>query len=204
MDGLHDLGGRQGFGAIQYQFGGPVYHSQWSARVHALSSLARKLHIFNMDEYRHAIERMAPRHYIGASYYERVLTGTATLCVEKGLVSASELERLAGGEFPMALALGPGRLNRSLPRHFEIGDVLRVRSEHVAGHVRIPGYVLGKTGVVVGRSPPSPFPDASAHAMEAPAEPTCQVRFAASELWPGDYESADVYVDLFESYLEPV
>src|SRR5690606_29077287 len=115
MDGFHDLGGKQGFGAVQYQFGGPAYHSQWSARVHALSSLARKLHIFNMDEYRHAIERMAPRHYIGASYYERVLTGTATLCVEKGLVSADELASLAGGEFPLALALGPGRLNRTQP-----------------------------------------------------------------------------------------
>jgi len=27
--------------------------------------------IFNMDEYRHAIERMSPRHYLSASCYER-------------------------------------------------------------------------------------------------------------------------------------
>ena len=27
--------------------------------------------IFNMDEYRHAIERMEPRHYLAAPYYER-------------------------------------------------------------------------------------------------------------------------------------
>ena len=28
-----------------------------------------------MDEYRYAIERMEPRHYLSASYYERSLTG---------------------------------------------------------------------------------------------------------------------------------
>jgi nitrile hydratase len=204
MDGMHDLGGKQGFGPIEYEFGGPAYHSQWASRVHALSSLARKLRIFNIDEYRHAIERMAPRHYLCACYYERVLTGTATLCVEKGLVSAEELQSLAGVDYPLSHPLGPGRLNRPAARHFEMGETLRVRDERVPGHVRIPGYVLGKTGVVVGRSPMSPFPDASAHAMEAPQEPTYQLRFRARELWPGDCEEADVYVDLFESYLEAI
>jgi nitrile hydratase len=33
----------------------------------------------------HAIERMEPRHYLAASYYERSLTSLATLCVEKGV-----------------------------------------------------------------------------------------------------------------------
>jgi nitrile hydratase len=172
--------------------------------VHALYSLARKLHIFNIDEYRHAIERMAPRHYVAASYYERVLTGTATLCVEKGLISAPELGELAGGEFPLAHPLGPGRSNRPESGPYAIGDVLRVSAERVPGHVRIPGYVRGKTGVVVGISPLTPFADASAHGMEAPLEPTYRLRFAATDLWPGDCESADVYVDLFQSYLDPV
>ena len=203
MDGMHDLGGKQGFGGMTYRFGGPVYHTQWASRVHALSSLARRLRIFNIDEYRHAIERMAPRHYVSASYYERVLTGTASLCVEKGMVSKEELTELAGGDYPLSNAIGPGRSNSARRQSFAIGDVLRVRDERVPGHVRVPGYVMGKKGVVVGKSPVSPFPDASAHAMEAPLEPTYQLRFAAADLWPGNSEAASVFVDLFESYLDP-
>ncbi len=51
-----------------------TFHEPWEKRVNALYSLAVKLGIFNMDEYRHAIERMEPRHYLSASYYERSLT----------------------------------------------------------------------------------------------------------------------------------
>lgn len=43
---------------------------------------------------------MAPSHYLGVHYYERVLTGVTTLLVEKGKRSLEELEALAGGAFP--------------------------------------------------------------------------------------------------------
>jgi nitrile hydratase len=66
-----------------------------------------RLGIFNMDEYRHAIERMEPRHYLSASYYERSLTSLATLCVEKGIVPREELEARAEGLFPLALPSAP-------------------------------------------------------------------------------------------------
>ncbi|HWL29406.1 MAG TPA: SH3-like domain-containing protein [Burkholderiaceae bacterium] len=203
MDGMHDLGGKEGFGKVDYRPGGPVYHASWHERIHALSSLARRLGIFNMDEYRHAIERMAPRHYLAASYYERVLIGSATLCVEKGCVEHRQLARWSGDDFPLSGAIGPGRLNKPIASTFSIGDVLRVKDEHVSCHVRVPGYVRGKTGTVVGRSPASPFPDASAHDMPALSEPTYQLRFLSTELWPGASEEASVYVDLFQSYLEP-
>jgi hypothetical protein len=84
MDGIHDLGGKQGFGRVRHSPAAPAFHEPWEKRVNALYSLAVKLGIFNMDEYRHAIERMEPRHYLSASYYERTLTSLATLCVEKG------------------------------------------------------------------------------------------------------------------------
>jgi len=71
--------------SIRFGPNAPVYHQDWERRVNALYSLAVRQGVFNMDEYRHAIERMEPRHYLAASYYERSLTGLATLCVEKGL-----------------------------------------------------------------------------------------------------------------------
>src|ERR1700761_4700313 len=109
MDGMHDLGGRQGFGRARYTLKALTFHEPWERRVNALYSLAVKLGIFNMAESRHAIERMEPRHYLSASYYERSLTSLATLCVEKGIVTREELDRRAGGDFPLAMPSAPGR-----------------------------------------------------------------------------------------------
>jgi nitrile hydratase len=91
MDGIHDMGGRQGFGRVRYTRDAPAFHESWEVRANSLYALAVRRGIFNMDEYRHAIERMEPRHYLAASYYERSLTSLATLCVEKGVVSREEL-----------------------------------------------------------------------------------------------------------------
>ena len=203
MDGIHDLGGRQGFGRVRHSPTAPAFHAEWEKRVNALYSLAVKLGIFNMDEYRHAIERMEPRHYLSASYYERSLTSLATLLVEKGLVSGDELERRAGGEFPLSSPSAPGRSNVSGRLRFRVGDRVVVRGDHVAGHVRMPAYIRGKHGVVVGESPAYPFPDAHAHGVAADDEPTYDVRFAAAELWPNAADAAFVHVAVFQSYLGP-
>jgi hypothetical protein len=185
MDGIHDLGGRQGFGEVRYAEGAPVFHEAWEQRVNALYGLAVKRGIFNMDEYRHAIERMPPRHYLSASYYERTLTSLATLLVEKGVVTREELERLAQGHFPLS---EPSRV--------------RVKNDFFAGHVRMPGYIRGKSGVVVQESPRYPFPDAHAHGVQAADEPTYDVAFRTEDLWPNASDSALVHVGVFQSYLE--
>ena len=88
-------------------------------------------------------------------------------------------------------------------RHtFLPGDQVRVRNEHVPGHMRMPSYIRGKCGVVIRQSPVYPFPDAHAHDMIAEDEPTYDVRFEASHLWPQDAENAQIHVAVFESYLE--
>jgi nitrile hydratase beta subunit len=203
MDGMHDLGGKQGFGAVRYTLEAPAFHAAWEVRANALYAHAVRLGLFNMDEYRHAIERMEPRHYLGASYYERSLTSLATLCVEKGVLTRAELEERAEGGFPLASPSAPGRSNVSAEvDRFVPGDRVRVRAEHVPGHVRMPGYIRGKRGVVVGVSPAYPFPDAHAHGVEARDEPTYDVRFRAEDLWPNSADAALVHVGVFQSYLE--
>jgi nitrile hydratase len=202
MDGMHDLGGKQGFGPVRYASGKAIFKQRWEARVNALYSLAVKLGIFNMDEYRHAIERMEPRHYLAAGYYERSLTGFATLCVEKGVVTREELEDRAKGSFPLSRPSAEGRPNAAPRVAFKIGDKVRVKSDFVSGHVRMPAYVRGKTGVVVGESPPFPFPDAAAHNVQAEDEPTFDVRFRSEDLWPQSADDASVHVSVFQSYLE--
>lgn len=202
MDGMHDLGGKQGFGKVRHSLDAPAFHASWEMRVHALYSLAVQNGIFNMDEYRHAIERMEPRHYLNAGYYERALTSLATLCVEKGVFTREELERRVQGSFPLANPSATGRANATSREEFKPGDRVRVKSDTVAGHIRLPGYIRGKIGVVVGESPPYPFPDAHAHGVAAQDEPTYDVRFRSEELWLNSAEPALIHVGVFQSYLE--
>ena len=202
MDGVHDLGGRQGFGRIRYRPGAPAFHAAWEKRVNALYGMAVRRGIFNMDEYRHGIERMSPRHYLSASYYERSLTSLATLCVEKGVVTREELDTLAKGHFPLSEPSAPGRSNLPVRERFQPGDRVRVKNDFFAGHVRMPGYIRGKPGVVVNESPVYPFPDAHAHGVKAADEPTYDVAFRTEDLWPNSADPALVHVGVFQSYLE--
>ena len=201
MDGVHDLGGKQGFGPVRYTRNAQAFHGAWEVRANSLYVFAMRRGIFNMDEYRHAIERMEPRHYLTASYYERSLTGLATLLVEKGVVTRAELEERAGGRFPLASPSAAGRTNAANRADFKPGDRVRVREDCVPGHVRMPAYIRGKIGIVVGESPAYPFPDAHAHCVAAEDEPTYDVRFRAEDLWPNSADSALVHAGVFQSYL---
>jgi len=204
MDAVYDLGGKQGFGKVGYAAEAPTFEAPWEVRANSLYAAAVRFGLFNMDEYRHAIERMEPRHYITASYYERSLTGLATLLVEKGVVTREELEARAGGRIPLSGAATRGRTNAASRERFQPGDRVRVRADHVPGHVRMPAYIRGKTGVVVRETPRYPFPDAHAHGVAADDEPTYDVRFDSRELWPDSADAAWVHAGVFQSYLERV
>ena len=117
-------------------------------------------------------------------------------------MSRDELERRAEGVFPLAAPSAVGRTNIPTRESFKLGDRVRVRLDHVPGHVRMPGYIRGKTGVVVSESPVYPFPDAHAHGMEAEHEPTYDVRFHSDDLWPYSTDAALIHVGVFQSYLE--
>ena len=91
MNGIHDLGGMHGLGPILNEENEPYFHHEWERRVFPLfASLFVGGH-FNVDEFRHAIERMDPAHYLEASYYEHWLHAFETLLLEKGVITADEL-----------------------------------------------------------------------------------------------------------------
>ena len=207
MDGIHDLGGMSGFGRVEVEPGEPVFHEPWEALAFGLNVLGiAALRAYNTDEYRHSVERMDPAHYLSATYYERMLTGAATLYVEKGVVTRDELEARAGGPFPLSrpIAEQPTADLRGQPRpRFAIGDGVVVRDIHPAGHTRVPRYVRGKRGVVVHVAPKFPFPDTAAHGLTHRDEHTYHVEFRARELWADAAGSNEtVVVDLWDCYLE--
>ena len=178
------------------------FHGDADIRIAAMWVRLVRQGIYNMDEYRHAIERMEPRHYMSASYYERTFTAVASLCVERGLFTAAELSAAAG--FPIALALPsqPGRVAPEDLPDFEVGERVRVKEEFVPGHIRMPGYIRGKTGVVVGVSPAYPYPDAHGHGLASPWQRTFDVCFSSQDLWPDGAEEAQIHVGVFHAYLD--
>jgi nitrile hydratase beta subunit len=206
VDGIHDLGGMQGFGMVDHSPTEPAFRHRWEAAARALMGIVVGVVDASGGEFRHSIERMEPGHYLTSSYYEHWLTAAATLAVEHGLVSAADLEARAGGRFPLS---GPVRAapvvdagpDVSEPR-FGVSDRVRVREWHPQGHTRCPRYVRGKAGVVVRLDGAYSVPDVEAHGPARRSEPTYSVRFDAADLWRDGQDGVTVHVDLWDSYLE--
>ena len=85
MSRVHDVGGQSGFGPVQLGDDGQPFHADWEARVYALNGVLRSRGIYNVDEFRDAIERIPAAEYLEASYYERWLRAIETLLAERGL-----------------------------------------------------------------------------------------------------------------------
>ena len=80
------MGGQTGFGPVPVGAdSGQPFAADWEARVYALAAVLRRRGVFNGDELRDAIERLPPKVYLGASYYERWLGAIEMLVAEKGL-----------------------------------------------------------------------------------------------------------------------
>ena len=80
------MGGQTGFGPVPAgEGGGSPFAADWEARVYALAAVLRRRGLFNDDELRDAIERLPPRDYLAASYYERWLAALEMLADEKGV-----------------------------------------------------------------------------------------------------------------------
>ncbi len=215
VDGIHDLGGMQGFGRVDHSRAEPVFHERWEAVARALMVVVARATGASGGEFRHSIERMAPGHYLTSSYYEHWITAAATLAVEHGLVGRDELDARAGGSFPLsgpviapqaAQVPGPQALAGPEPDRpepgFAVGDRVRVRDWHPQGHTRCPRYVRGKAGTVVRYDGVYSVPDIEAHSAARRYEPTYSVRFDAAELWHDGQDGVSVHVGLWESYLE--
>jgi nitrile hydratase subunit beta len=217
VNGPHDLGGAQGFGAINPETNEPVFHTEWERRVAALSLAMNATGMWNIDIIRHARERIPPADYLAASYYEIWLKGLERLLVENGLVTKDELKaghsagpavalknKPVAAAVPAMLAKGR-RYDRPMkaPAFYSVGDKVRTKQINPTGHTRLPRYARGRNGTIANVHGVHAFPDSNSAVRDENPQWLYSVAFSGRELWGDEAQSGDeVLIDLWEPYLE--
>ncbi len=221
MDGVHDMGGMQGFGRIDTdEPEDPRFHAAWHGRMFAMSRALRAALPMGGDHVRRDIERMDPAHYLASSYYEKWFEGNFACLKSLGAISDAEL---AGGPLrPLPAAIARPKILKAAeaerfifqglpglksdfqaPRRFAVGDRIRTQPHGIAGHTRLPRYARNQPGVIGAVR--GAFTLADANAAGRPHVEWCYlVIFQARDLWGEEAAAGDeVTLDLWESYLEP-
>ncbi|MDM8166521.1 nitrile hydratase subunit beta [Roseovarius sp.] len=218
MDGIHDLGGMEGFGPVAATFEQNPFpgFADWEKRVVGLS-YTLPLDGMTIDWFRHVVELMAPRDYLQTAYFDKWCAAYVVMFTDNGTFTLPDFGRpsaLADTGAPsgeaVAAVLAQDRASAGSyerpagsPPAFAVGQTVRTRAHMHSGHHRLPRYARDAEGRIISHHGCHPLPDASARGTETP-EHLYTVRFDARTLWGPDAPPNDhVALDLWESYLVP-
>ncbi|WP_037312890.1 nitrile hydratase subunit beta [Ruegeria halocynthiae] len=219
MDGIHDMGGMQGFGKVVPEADEPVFHAPWEGRMFGLALSSSFALAYSDDKFRRNIERMDPAHYLQSNYYEKWYESVTALIIEAGAATRDELDAGVAKDagpggwakadpaiIPEAIAAGASqeRPSDDAPRpRFAPGDRVRMLTTRGYDHNRLPRYARGRAATITacrGR-----FILADSHAKSGEENPTWlyTVAFAARDLWgPDAGENDAVTLDIWETYID--
>jgi nitrile hydratase beta subunit len=178
MNGIHDMGGMDGFGKVEPEANEPTFHAAWEGRVIAMNRAMVAAREWNIDVGRYWIEMLPAHVYLASSYYERWFLRLENLCVARGLVSRAEIaaghstgpgrplkgNALAAADAEKVLARGSFGRPAPAPPRFKVGDRVRARNMHPQSHTRLPRYVRGHIDAVERLHGCHVFPDAAVEA----------------------------------------
>jgi nitrile hydratase subunit beta len=218
MNGVHDMGGMDGFGKVEAEPNEPTFHQKWESRVLAMVRAMGAAGAFNIDTSRFYRESLPPHIYLASSYYRKWLLGLEDNLVDKGFVTASEIA--AGHAKEPAKPLKNGKLRLEdverimvrgqfertpqAPAKFKPGDRVRAKNIHPTTHTRLPRYTRGHVGVVERILGCQVFPDSAAMELGENPQWLYNVVFDGVELWGPDADpTVKISIDAFEPYLEP-
>ena len=217
MNGVHDIGGMHGFGKVEPEADEPVFHAPWEGRVLAMNRAMGSLGLWNIDIGRFSRETLPPDVYLGSSYYRKWTLGLEDLVVRYGLVGEDELaagralhpaaavkRTLTAANAPKLLSRGSFERLAAAPARFTVGDRVRMKNMHPAGHTRLPRYVRGHAGVIEWIRGCHVFPDAVVAGRGEEPHWLYTVVFDGGELWgEGSDPTLKVSVEAWEPYLDP-
>ena len=217
MNGVHDMGGMDGFGKVEPEPNEPMFHAEWEARVLAMVRAMGAAGAFNIDASRFYREALPPVVYLGSSYYRKWLLGLEDLLVDRGYIAADEIAAGRSTKAPKALKRGKftvddvervmvrGKFDRPAPSpaKFKAGDRVRARNIHPGTHTRLPRYARGHVGVIERDHGCHVFPDSAALDSGENPQWLYTVVFDGAELWgPNADPTVKISIEAFEPYLE--
>ena len=217
MNGVHDMGGMDGFGKVEAEPNEPVFHAAWEARTMALVRAMGAAGAFNIDTSRFYREALPPDVYLSSSYYKKWLLGLEDLLVDKGYVAADEVKeghalketkapprgKFTRDQVERILTRGKFARTAQAPAKFKPGDRVRAKNIHPVTHTRLPRYVRGHIGRVERDHGCHVFPDSAATGSGDNPQWLYTVVFDGRELWGADADpTVKVSIDAFEPYLE--
>ena len=217
MDGVHDLGGKQGFGPIDVDEVEIPFHADWEGRMWAIAQCARSPD-WTIDWWRHVRELIDPVDYLSRPYFDSWAQTHIAAFIDSGEFTLDEIlsgqsatapaDPQASKEYEDILAAieeQAYRFDREIDAQpaYQVGDKIFTRQLLPGHHTRLPAYARGKPGVIHAQHGAHVFADASARGSEI-AQHLYSVVFEAGDLWleAGDRKDR-VFIDLWESYLDP-
>jgi len=218
MNGVHDMGGMDGFGKVEPETNEPVFHEPWEGRVMAMNRAMGAAGIWNIDIGRFSREMLPAHVYLASSYYQKWFLGLEQMLLERGLIEADEVaaghalrpgKPLKRGKFDVAAVdrvMTRGSFSRPAqsPARFKAGDRVRAKNIHPVSHTRLPRYVRGHVGVVERLHGSHVFPDTVVAGQGESPQWLYTVCFDSRELWGADADpTVKVSIDAFEPYLDP-
>lgn len=225
MNGVFDLGGSDGFGAINPPGEEPIFRAEWEKAAFAMFAALFRAGWFGIDELRHGIEIMDPVVYLRAPYYEHLIHSYEFHGATKGWLDLDELDRrtqyyLNNPDAPLpeheqsselldftnvvVRAGASAARPTDKPARFSVGDVVKVASVAPFGHTRLARYIRGKVGEVVAHHGAFVYPDTAGNGLGENPEHVYTVRFTAAELWGEAYgdPNGTVCFDVWDPYIE--
>jgi nitrile hydratase len=217
MNGIHDMGGMDGFGPVEAEANEPTFHHDWEGRVMAMVRAVGANGGLNIDAQRFAREMLPPEVYLTSSYYQKWFLAFEQMLLERGMIGADEAAAghalaqsppLKRGKFSLAdvpriETRGSFARDPSAPAIYKIGDRLRTKNINPVTHTRLPRYARGKVGVVERINGCHVFPDTNAHDKGENPQWLYTLAFDGCELWGNDTDPAlKVSIEAFEPYLE--
>jgi len=174
---------------------------------------------WNLDAFRHALERLDRTVYLDDGYFGRWLNAAELILIDSAVLAPKAVEarsrNLRGQhvvEPPPSQPVRPdykptaeGSLRDvAAAPAFAIGEWVRVKNMSRTGYSRLPRYVRGHTGVVEFVQPPSVLPDTNAHFDGENPQCVYTIQFDSRELWGAEAEPFALTIEMFESYLEKI
>ena len=215
MNGVHDMGGMQGYGPVIVEENEPLFHHDWEPRALAIVLAMGAAGRWNIDWSRSVRESLPPALYLSIDYYQIWFEALERLLLQANLIASQEVGSTKALVPPVAgvrkllkenvAAIlskgGPTERETHTAAQFSVGQTVRTRKMNPASHTRLPHYCRDKLGVITAIHGAHVYPDTNALRQGEQPQWLYTVSFDAHELWGADTTASSVRVDCWEPYL---